>query len=146
MFRIWGLNYSPNYLPPVFYIFTSSLSARYTDTQRKYTQYVASQAVDTYQRDGNTNRSIRMNITLMNATLLSSWASKIKSKMPSAEVSPKDKEEGAPKKDMTEEEKMKYEEQMKKEEEQKKKEEMKKEEEQKKKEEMKQEGETSNQR
>ncbi|HNX03109.1 MAG TPA: hypothetical protein PKM71_05550 [Candidatus Cloacimonas sp.] len=135
-----GLNYSPNYLPQVFN-FTSSLSARYTDTQRKYTQYVASQAVDTYQRDGNTNRSIRMNITLMNATLLSSWASKIKSKMPSAEVSPKDKEEGAPKKDMTEEEKMKYEEQMKKEEEQKKKEEMKKEEEQKKKEEMKQEGE-----
>jgi hypothetical protein len=135
-----GLNYSPNYLPQVFN-FTSSLSARYTDTQRKYTQYVASQAVDTYQRDGNTNRSIRMNITLMNATLLSSWASKIKSKMPSAEVSPKDKEEGAPKKDMTEEEKMKYEEQMKKEEEQKKKEEMKKEEEQKKKEETKQEGE-----
>lgn len=131
-----GLNYSPNYLPQVFN-FTSSVSARYTDTQRKYTQYVESQAVDTYQRDGNTNRSIRMNLTLMNSSLLSNWAMKMKSKLPPESVSPKGKEdEGSAKTEMTEEDKKKQEEQkkqeeMKKEDEQKKQEEMKKEEEQK---------------
>jgi hypothetical protein len=132
-----GLNYSPNYLPQVFN-FTSSASARYTDTQRKYTQYVEGQAVDTYQRDGNTNRSIRMNITLMNSTLLSNWAMKMKSKLPPESVSSQGKEdEGSTKTEMTEEDKKKQEEQkkkdeMKKEEEQKlSEEEMKKEEEQK---------------
>ncbi len=79
----------------------------------------------------NTNRSIRMNLTLMNSSLLSNWAMKMKSKLPPESVSPKGKEdEGSAKTEMTEEDKKKQEEQKqeekKKEDEQKKQEEMKK--------------------
>ena len=86
-----GLNYSPNYLPRIFN-FTSSASARYTDTQRKYTQYIGGSAVNTYQRDGNTNRSIRMNLTLMNSSLFTEWTTKMMSKMPEGTISPKVKD------------------------------------------------------
>lgn len=90
-----GLNYNPVYLPQIFN-FTSATSARYTDTQRKYTQYIDGQAVDTYQRDGNTNRSIRLNLTFMNSSLLSGWASKLGYKPPADNLPPQDKDEQNP--------------------------------------------------
>ncbi|MCK9158454.1 MAG: hypothetical protein M0P53_06535 [Candidatus Cloacimonas sp.] len=137
-----GLNYSPNYLPRIFN-FTSSASARYTDTQRKYTQYIGGSAVDTYQRDGNTNRSIRMNLTLMNSSLFTEWTTKMMSKMPEGTISPKVKDKDKyPKSEMSEEEIKKQEEhqkeeEIKKQEEHQKEEEIKKQEEHQKEEEIK---------
>jgi len=103
-----GLNYNPGYFPRVFN-FTSSAAARYSDTQRKYSQMVDGQYVDYYQRDGNTNRTIRLNLTLQNSTILSEWAQKLKSKTPKHEDKPKEGEAGLenpppPKQDTSEEE------------------------------------------
>ena len=71
-----GLNYNPAFFPRVFNL-TTNVSARYTDMMRKYYENVDGEQVETYQSDGNTNRSIRTNISLMNSTLLSSWAQKL---------------------------------------------------------------------
>lgn len=84
-----GLNFNPNYLPRVFNI-TSSATARYTDSQRKYFQNVEGTQVEVFQRDGNSNRGLRMNATLQNSTLLTAWAAKLRSRNPKAEDKPKD--------------------------------------------------------
>lgn len=86
-----GLNYNPNYLPRVLN-FTSSVASRYSDTQRKYSQLQDGQTVDYYQHDGNTNRSIRLNLTLQNSTLLSSWVQTLKAKAPAIKDEPKPEE------------------------------------------------------
>jgi len=86
-----GLNYNPVYFPSI-YNFTSSTSARYSDMQRKYYQNVDGQQVEVYQRDGNSNRSVRLNLTLLNSTILGSWAQKLKSKTPAKVDKPKDGE------------------------------------------------------
>lgn len=76
-----GLNYNPNYFPRVMTV-SSSVTARYTDMMRKYYENQAGTQVEIFQRDGNSNRSIRANVSLMNSTLLSSLSTKLKSKMP----------------------------------------------------------------
>ncbi|GAB1365988.1 hypothetical protein MASR1M36_08590 [Candidatus Cloacimonadaceae bacterium] len=99
-----GLNYNPNYFPRVMN-FTSSVAARYSDTQRKYSQLEDGQYVDYYQRDGNTNRTIRLNLTLQNSTLLGSWVQSLKAKTPAPKEEPKQeetKEEPKPKDGMVE--------------------------------------------
>jgi hypothetical protein len=83
-----GLNFNPNYFPRVMNV-SSSVTARYTDMQRKYYENVDGQQVEVFQSDGNVNRGIRTNISLMNSTLLSGLLQKLKSKNP-AYASPKD--------------------------------------------------------
>ncbi|MCB5254612.1 MAG: hypothetical protein LHW58_03110, partial [Candidatus Cloacimonetes bacterium] len=76
-----GLNFNPNYFPKVMNL-SSSATARFTDMQRKYYENVEGQQVEVFQSDGNVNRGLRTNISLMNSTLLSSWVQKLKSKIP----------------------------------------------------------------
>ncbi|MBP7310825.1 MAG: hypothetical protein KA984_06025, partial [Candidatus Cloacimonetes bacterium] len=76
-----GLNYNPA-LFPRYFNFTSAITARYADTQRKYTQTIEGEQVYVYERDGNSNRNVRMNLTLQNSNLLSSWVNTWKSKLP----------------------------------------------------------------
>jgi hypothetical protein len=68
-----GLNYNPNYLRNYINL-TASASARYSDSQRKYFQNTDEGQITMYQSDGNSNRTIRTNLTLLNSSLLSSWA------------------------------------------------------------------------
>jgi hypothetical protein len=68
-----GLNFNPAYFPRLFTL-TNSFSARYMENQRKTSQNNGAEIIDTYTRDGNSNRTIRANLTLMNATLLAGWA------------------------------------------------------------------------
>lgn len=88
-----GLSYNPNYLPRVFN-FTSSVASVYSDTQRKYTQLEEGNYVNRFQRDGNTNRSIRLNMTLQNSSILSAWAQKMKAKQPRPKEEQKKEEPG----------------------------------------------------
>ncbi|MFA6909826.1 MAG: hypothetical protein WCQ59_01720 [Candidatus Cloacimonadaceae bacterium] len=76
-----GLNYNPTYLTRIFNISTS-VSARYTDLMRKYNETVDGEQVEVYQSDGNTNRSIRTNFSLMNSNMLGQWLQKLRSKYP----------------------------------------------------------------
>ncbi len=76
-----GLNFNPNYFPRLMNI-SSSVTARYTDMQRKYYENVEGEQVEVFQSDGNVNRGIRTNISLMNSTLLLSLAQKMKNKIP----------------------------------------------------------------
>ncbi len=76
-----GLNFNPNYFPRLMNV-SSSITARYTDMQRKYYENVDGQQVEVFQSDGNVNRGFRTNISLMNSTLLSSLAQNMKSKIP----------------------------------------------------------------
>lgn len=69
----FGINYSPSFLPR-FFNFSSSVSARFTDMMRKYYENQEGQQVEVFQRDGNSNRALRANLSLMNSNLLSSWA------------------------------------------------------------------------
>jgi len=73
-----GLNYSPNYFPRVANL-SASVSARYTDMKRKYYETVDGQQVEVFQSDGNVNRGIRANVSLMNANLLGNLAQKLRS-------------------------------------------------------------------
>ena len=83
-----GLNYNPNFLPQVF-SFTAVGTARFTDAQRKYYEQGPDGQIEVFQSDGNTNRSFRVSSTFQNATILSSWAQKIKSKRPAKIDKPK---------------------------------------------------------
>ncbi|MDD2228790.1 MAG: hypothetical protein PHY48_05205 [Candidatus Cloacimonetes bacterium] len=87
-----GLNFNPNYLPQVF-TFTAVGTARFTDAQRKYYEQGPEGQVEVFQSDGNANRSLRISSTLQNATILSAWAQKIKSKKPATVDKPKPKDE-----------------------------------------------------
>ena len=76
-----GLNYNPSYLPRIFNV-SASVSARYTDMMRKYYDTVEGSQVEFFQSDGNTNRNIRTNISLMNSSILGQWLQKLRSKYP----------------------------------------------------------------
>ena len=76
-----GLNFNPSYFPRLMTV-SSSVTARYTDMQRKYYENVEGQQVEVFQSDGNVNRGIRTNFSLMNSTLLSSLVQNLKSKIP----------------------------------------------------------------
>ncbi|MBP7116889.1 MAG: cell surface protein SprA [Candidatus Cloacimonetes bacterium] len=84
----FGLNYSPNYLPRVMQV-SSAVTARFTDMMRKYYETQEGTQVEVFQRDGNSNRSIRANVSLQNSTILTAWASKMRSKRGDS-VRPKD--------------------------------------------------------
>ena len=86
-----GLNFNPNYFPKLLNL-SSSVTARYNDMQRKYYENVDGQQVEVFQSDGNVNRGIRTNISVMNSTLLSTLAQKLKRKIPGygAPKDPKD--------------------------------------------------------
>jgi cell surface protein SprA len=71
-----GLNYNPNYLRDYINL-TASAEARYSDSQRKYFQNTDEGQITMYQSDGNSNRTIRTNLTLLNSNVLSSWAAKL---------------------------------------------------------------------
>nr|MDK2850550.1 hypothetical protein [Candidatus Cloacimonadota bacterium] len=73
-----GLNYNPNYFPRVVN-FSGSVSARYTDMKRKYYETVDGEQVEVFQSDGNVNRGIRANVSLMNSNILSNLSQKLKS-------------------------------------------------------------------
>ncbi len=100
-----GVNYAPDYIPSLLN-FSSSLSSTYTENQRKYSEYLNSEEVITYYRDGNADRTIRMNLTLMNSNLLNNLKNKLntsvagkkpsddkKTQMESGMIKPSDKEE-----------------------------------------------------
>lgn len=76
-----GLNFNPNYIPNIL-SFSATATARYADTQRKYVDSSQGQQLEVYQSDGNANRGLRMNVSLQNSNLLSSWAQKIKRRTP----------------------------------------------------------------
>lgn len=72
-----GANYSPQYFPNVFSL-TNSVASRYTENQRKYTETNTDGQVDIYQKDGNSSRTIRLNLTFQNSSLLSSLAASLR--------------------------------------------------------------------
>jgi len=74
-----GLNYNPTFMQRYFN-FSSSTGARFSEFQRRYIENTPDGQVDVFQRDGNTNRSFRANLTLMNAALFRSWSDSITSK------------------------------------------------------------------
>ncbi|MDD4309186.1 MAG: hypothetical protein PHO32_02295 [Candidatus Cloacimonetes bacterium] len=142
-----GITFNPNYIPRLL-SFTSSVGSRYSDTQRSYFQNNSEgQQEEVSQRDGNTNRTIRVNLTLQNSTLLSSWTEKLKNRKPKSDtkIESKENDSSAPPdpaatysdeeqkkmEQLKEEEQKNYEQQLK-EEDQKLREQMKKDEEQKK--------------
>jgi hypothetical protein len=71
-----GLNYNPSYLRQVVN-FTVAGTTRFSEMQRKYYQNQDGTQVEVYKSDGNSNRTLRSNLTLMNSTLLSSLATKM---------------------------------------------------------------------
>ncbi|MCB5266596.1 MAG: hypothetical protein LHW46_00605 [Candidatus Cloacimonetes bacterium] len=84
-----GFNYNPNYFPRLMQI-TASGSARYTDMMRKYYENQEGTQVEIFQRDGNTNRSLRANLSLQNSTLLTALVTSMKSKLPNRTSSDKE--------------------------------------------------------
>lgn len=74
-----GANYAPAYFPNIFNL-TNSIASRYTENQRKYTSYATTTQQDTYQKDGSSARTLRVNFSLLNSTLLSSFSNRIKTK------------------------------------------------------------------
>jgi hypothetical protein len=72
-----GANYSPVFFPKLMTL-TNSIASRYTENQRKYTENTTDGLVDLYQKDGNSTRTIRINLTLLNSSLFSEVASKIR--------------------------------------------------------------------
>lgn len=78
-----GLNFTPNYLPQVFTV-NASVTARFSDAQRKYYENGPNGQVEVFQSDGNTNRGIRLSASIQNASILSAWAQKLKSRRPSS--------------------------------------------------------------
>lgn len=74
------LNYNPAFLPRVFNL-SASLNARYTDLMKKYLENLSDGTQEeVFQSDGNTSRGIRANFSLMNSSMLSQWATKLKSR------------------------------------------------------------------
>lgn len=106
-----GLNFNPRYFPRLMTLSTTA-TARYTDIMRKY--YADSGQTEVFQSDGNSNRAVRTNITLMNSDILSSLAQKMIAKNRQKRPSdPKDKDKDTldpkgkddkPDKDLTDEE------------------------------------------
>lgn len=124
-----GLNYSPNYLRQLMNL-TLSGNTRFSESQRKYYQNATEGQIEVYQSDGSSNRTVRANLTLMNASLLGSLAEKLNSshraRQPkSATVKPDETkpQETNPKSEPSPEDKLKLEEQRKLDEERKKEEE-----------------------
>lgn len=124
-----GLNYNPTYLRNIF-SFTVSGSSRFNEQQRKYYQNTGAGQEAYFESDGSSNRTLRTNFTLMNSSLLASWAEKIRTshtaKLAQQPDSPKPPEDPKtdPKKDQTEDDKKRLdEEQRQKDEEQRKKDE-----------------------
>jgi hypothetical protein len=76
-----GASYSPAYFPRIFTL-TNSISTRFMENQRKYTSTTTNTQGDIYQKDGNSARTIRANLSLMNSTLLADFATKLNSKQP----------------------------------------------------------------
>jgi hypothetical protein len=74
-----GLNYNPNYLRSLFN-FTASGGTRFSEMQRKYYQNTDEGQIELYQSDGNANRTLRANFTLMNSSLLGTLADKLAAK------------------------------------------------------------------
>ncbi|MGC9361709.1 MAG: hypothetical protein ACP5F3_02160, partial [Candidatus Syntrophosphaera sp.] len=134
-----GLNYNPNYLREFFNL-TTSAQTRFSEMQRKYYQNTNEGQIEIYQSDGNSNRSLRLNLTLMNSSLLSSLAGKLGAGKPGGKPGEEYKEEPPGdhlKGGLSDEELKKIEEEQK--EEERKKEEQQKEDERKKEEELKKE-------
>lgn len=101
-----GANYSPNYFPNIFTL-TNSIASRYIENQRKYANTVLGPNNYTYLRDGNSTRTIRLNLTLMNSTLFTRLASALKSNSKNkdkVDKNKKDKDTIDKKYEMTEEE------------------------------------------
>ncbi len=74
------LNYNPAYFPRFFNL-SANLSARYTDMVRKYMENLPEGGqAEIYQSDGNTSRGIRTNVSIMNSSLLTQLATKMKSR------------------------------------------------------------------
>ncbi len=71
-----GINYNPTFFSRI-YSFSTTGSTKFSDYQKKYSQTTTDGVLDYYQRDGNTNRTVRTTFTLMNSTLLASWANKL---------------------------------------------------------------------
>ncbi len=82
------VTYNPNFLTNWFTV-SSSVSAKYTEFQRKHTENTEEGLIDVYQSDGGTNRSVRANVTLQNSNLLSgiynNWKSKVGAGSPNKE-------------------------------------------------------------
>jgi len=74
-----GANYSPNYIPEILTL-TNSISTRFIENQRKYTSLNQGEQEVTYYKDGSSTRTIRVNLTLMNSSLLSKFAALLNSK------------------------------------------------------------------
>ena len=74
-----GVNYTPNYFPR-FFTLSNSASTRFLENQRKYTNLNQGVQEITYYKDGSSTRTIRVNLTLMNSSLLSSLAAKLNAK------------------------------------------------------------------
>jgi len=121
-----GLNYNPAYFPRIMNL-TTSTTSKYTEYQRKYTQNLSEGYIDVYQKDGNSARTFRANLGLMNSTLFSSWAEKIatnhRNKKGTASSAPADPprdgqepKDPKPKDEMSEEEMKKIQDQLSKEE------------------------------
>ncbi|MFO7660418.1 MAG: hypothetical protein R6V77_05855 [Candidatus Cloacimonadaceae bacterium] len=74
-----GVNYTPNYFPQIFTL-SNSVTTRFLENQRKYTNLNQGEQEITYYKDGSSTRTIRINLTLMNSGLLSKLAIKLNSK------------------------------------------------------------------
>lgn len=70
------LSYNPAYLPRVFN-FSATLSTKYSEYQRKYSQTVDGAVVDLFQLDGGNTRGFRTNLVLQNSSILNGWARKL---------------------------------------------------------------------
>jgi len=74
-----GANFTPNYYPDIFTL-SNSVASKYIETQRKYTNTSLGQNDYSYLRDGNSTRTIRVNLALMNSTLLVRLSEALKSR------------------------------------------------------------------
>ncbi|HOV15893.1 MAG TPA: hypothetical protein PLF50_00075 [Candidatus Cloacimonadota bacterium] len=71
-----GCNYNPNFIPQILTL-SNSLDTRYTENQRKYLETVSGEQVNVYYKDGNSTRTIRVNLTLQNSDLLNNLLTKV---------------------------------------------------------------------
>lgn len=73
-----GANYNPNYFPNIFNI-SNSISSRFIENQRKYSSYSTGVQEFTYLKDGNSTRTFRINMTVLNSQIFSRIASNLRS-------------------------------------------------------------------
>ncbi|MDZ4182172.1 MAG: hypothetical protein U1B83_04785, partial [Candidatus Cloacimonadaceae bacterium] len=93
-----GLNFNPNYLRR-YANFTASGTTRFTENQRKYYENTPDGQIELFQSDGGSNRTLRTNLTLMNSTLLGSWAESMANKHRGSKDATQDKKNDGIKKD-----------------------------------------------